>query len=322
MKPTQTQNFGYLPPSTEKPKAWAGMSRPRPAMSTARRGMATFSVGMSTSCPGMSTVSRGKSTPRPEKPKVRAGMSRPCPEMSTARRRMATFFPGMSTSCPGMATWRPSQAAFSGHPVDIPTQNVDIPAHGMALVVRKGDIPGHDVDIFQKNAALPGLAEDISGHGVDTPARTGDFPGRPVPFPARAGDIAALAHARLRAPRRAADWRRIKHPVSWPGSLNPNSEVNHKERRERIEGQGFGQHSPWTISPAAPSGQMPSLCVLCDLCGYSISVFGLKTGSTKSFGQARFVSVKSERRQQRRTQFFRRHFRRPKTTPTSRRLRG
>ena len=122
--------------------------------------------------------------------------------------------------------------------------------------------------------------------------------------------------------RRAADWRRIKHPVSWPGSLNPNAEVNHKERRERKEGQGFGQHSPWTISPAAPSGPMPSHCVLGDLCGYSISVFGLKTGSTKSFGQARFVSVKSERRQQRRTQFFRRHFRRPKTTPTRRRLRG
>ena len=57
--------------------------------------------------------------------------------------------------------------------------------------------------------------------------------------------------------------------------FNPNSEVDRKERREHKEGEGFGQHSRRTISHAALSVQMPSLGVLCDLCGYSISEFGV-----------------------------------------------
>ena len=66
------------------------------------------------------------------------------------------------------------------------------------------------------------------------------------------------------------------------GVLKPNSEVDRKERREHKEGEGFGQHSRRTISHAALSVQMPSLCVLCDLCGYSISEFGLKPLSRKA----------------------------------------
>jgi len=73
----------------------------------------------------------------------------------------------------------------------------------------------------------------------------------------------------------------------WSGRLNPNSEVGHKEHREHKEGEGLGEHSRWTIPHAAPSVPKPSLCVLCVLCGYSISEFGLNTSADSAPGDGR-----------------------------------
>ena len=66
-------------------------------------------------------------------------------------------------------------------------------------------------------------------------------------------------------------------------ALNRNSEVGRKERKELKEGKGLGEPSRWTISRADLSTPVRSYCVLCVLCGYSISEFGLNAQARPRF---------------------------------------
>ena len=65
--------------------------------------------------------------------------------------------------------------------------------------------------------------------------------------------------------------------------FNPNAEVGHKEHRELKEGKGLGEPFHRTNACTRGTTPVPSLCVLCVLCGYSTSEFGFNPNAFREF---------------------------------------